>query len=105
LSEHSVIAHLKLSDPGLGIGEEVGSFHDLSDELIEAIEQAGAGEFDGDEFGKGECVLYMYGPDADALFAAVEPVLRRSPLAHGGHVIKRYGAANESGAKEVVIKL
>jgi len=35
----------------------------------------------GMNLGKAECVLYMYGPDADALFSAIEPVcaLRRSP--------------------------
>jgi hypothetical protein len=45
----------------------------------------------------------MYGPDADALFAAVEPILRESPLAVGGHAIKRYGKAVDPDAKNVRI--
>jgi hypothetical protein len=40
----------------------------------------------------------MYGPNADELFGAVEPVLRQSPLVRGGHAVVRYG---EPGAREV----
>ncbi len=50
MAEHAVIAHLKLSDEGLGTGDEVEAIHDLSDQLTEAIEENEAGEFDGDEF-------------------------------------------------------
>jgi hypothetical protein len=105
MAEHAVIAHLKLSDEGFGTGDEVEAIHELSDQLAEAIEGTEAGEFDGDEFGEGECVLYMYGPDADALFAAIEPLLRGSPLAKGARVVKRYGEAGDRNAKEVSIRL
>ena len=105
MAEHAVIAHLKLSDEGLGTDDEVEAFHELSDQLAEVIEEHEAGEFDGDEFGGGECVLFMYGPDADALFAAIEPLLRALPLAKGAWVIKRYGDASDPNAKEVSIRL
>jgi hypothetical protein len=105
LPEHAVIAHLKLSDDAFGSGDEAEAMHQLSDRLAEVIEAKSVGEFDGDEFGEGECVLYMYGPDADALFSAIEPVLRCSPLAKGGRVIKRYGEASDRAAKEVSILL
>ncbi|MFJ8745836.1 hypothetical protein ACIRL2_41570 [Embleya sp. NPDC127516] len=67
--------------------------------LIEAIGQAGVGEFDGQEFGGGEVVLYAYGPDADALFAAMAPALRALPF-RSAHVVLRYGSASDPTATE-----
>ena len=64
-----------------------------------------AGELDGNEFGQGECVIYMYGPDADVLYGAIEPAMTRSSHAQGGFVIKRYGKASDSNAREVRIQL
>ena len=66
---------------------------------------AGPGEFDGDEFGGGECTLYMYGPDADRLFGAVEEELRSSEHAGGGFAVKRYGAAGDPSAREIRVDL
>jgi hypothetical protein len=100
-----VIAYLKLSDSRFGSPVDAESIHALSDRLAEAIEQNAAGEFDGDEFGEGECTLFMYGPDADALFAAIETILRAFPGARGGRVIKRYGKAADKSAKQVSILL
>ncbi len=105
MAEHALIAYLSLSGTGFGNGGEFGSFQHLADELAEAIEEAGVGEFDGDEFGEGACVFYMYGPNADALFAAVEPILRKSPLAANGRVVKRYGTADDASVKEISILL
>ena len=78
--------------------------HSLTDELETAISAQRAGEFDGDEFGGGVCTLYLYGPDADQLFAAVESILRQSPLTMGAHAIKRYGRATASDAREVRVE-
>lgn len=105
MAEHAVLATLKLSTGDFGSDEEVESIHDLSDQLTEAINEANAGEFDGDEFGDGQCTLYMYGPDADLLFAAVEPILRASKHAAGGYIIKRYGEASNPAAKKVRVEL
>lgn len=105
MAEHAVIAHLKLSDDAFGTSDESHAIHELSGQLARAIEAHGAGELDGDEFGDGECVLFMYGPDADALFAAVEPILRSSPLARGARVVKRYGDASDHHSKEVSVML
>ena len=105
MAEHAVLAYLRLSDGEFGGEGEIESIHELTDRLAEAIESAGVGEFDGDEFGDGECSLYMYGPDADALFASIEPILRNSSHATGGHVIKRYGDADDPEAKEVRVDL
>ncbi len=101
MSEHAVLAHLKLTKGAFGDEEEVEAIHDLSDQLAEAIEVQDVGEFDGDEFGKWQCTLYMYGPDADALFEVIQPILRDSSCACGGFVVKRYGEASDAEAREV----
>lgn len=103
--EHAVIVHLRLDDDGFGSEEKRASIHNLQDELAEAIANAEAGEFDGDEFGEGECVLYMYGPNADVLFDAINSILKTSPHAVGGFAIKRYGEASDPKAKEVKLPL
>ena len=56
----------------------------LSDQLGEAIEQRGFGEYDGDEHGPTETTFFMYGPDAERL-----PVLRAYPLCQNARVIIR----------------
>lgn len=105
MAEHAVIVHLKLSDDSFGATNERETIHSLCDEIAEAIEENDAGEFDGDEFGEGTCTLYMYGPDADALFAVTEPILRASTVSTGGHAIKRFGEAGDPNAKEVQVDL
>jgi hypothetical protein len=102
--EHAVIVHLRLSDAGFGSFEEREALLALQDQIAEAIKAAKGGEFDGDEVGEGECVLFMYGTDADRLFAAIEPILKTSPLALGGYGIKRYGEAGDPDSKEVRVK-
>ncbi|MEM9656637.1 MAG: hypothetical protein AAGA65_31475 [Actinomycetota bacterium] len=74
----------------------------IEDPLIEAINQAGVGEFDGNEFGPDDAVLYMYGPSADELFSIADPVLQSLRLPTGSFVVKRYGPP---GAEEVRIGL
>ncbi len=98
--EHAVIVHLELSDDRFGSPEERESISKLEDRLAAAIDGAGAGEFDGDEYGQGECVLYMYGPDADRLFAVLEPVIKESRAARGGYAIVRYGEASDPHARD-----
>lgn len=105
LMEHAVIVHLRLDDDGFGSAEKRESINELQDALAAAIDKAEAGEFDGDEFGEGECVLFMYGPDADVLFDTIKPILKKSPHSKGGFAIKRYGEAGDPKAKEVKVKL
>lgn len=37
------------------------------------------------------CMVRMYGPSAEALFRAIEPVLKNYPAHAGSYVSKRYG--------------
>ncbi|TGQ17163.1 MULTISPECIES: hypothetical protein [unclassified Mesorhizobium] len=99
--EQAVIVYLLLSGDRFGTPQERQSIQVLEDQLHQAVSDAGVGEFDGDEFGGGRCTLYLYGPDAEKLFIAIEPVLKSSSAAVGGYVIKRFGAATDPNAKEV----
>lgn len=78
--------------------------YDVEDQLVEAIGKAAVGEFDGNLIGPGEIVLYAYGPDADALFEVMEPILRAVP-AQETYAIKRYGAADDPTAAQIRVDL
>jgi hypothetical protein len=79
----------------------------LEARLESALAGAAVGEYDGNEIATdgSDGFLYLYGPDADLLFDAIEPVLRATPFMHGAQVTKRYGPP-ETGVKEsqVVIR-
>jgi hypothetical protein len=88
--EQAVIVRLR----GSGLPDEIYEKFDIStleDQLIEVIEAKRLGEFDGNEFGPDETVLYMYGPDAEKLFDGIESVLRAYPLCQEGFVTIRSG--------------
>lgn len=98
-TEQAVIVHL---DPPR-VDEDWGV--DLvEDPLIDAIDDARVGEFDGNDVALDgtEVILYAYGPDADALYEVMEPILKAIPPGPKSYAIKRYG---EPGAREVRIEL
>jgi hypothetical protein len=103
--EHAVIAHLRLTEDKFGSERERAAVAALTDDLMHAIDEKQAGEFDGEEFGDGRCVLYMYGPDADQLFETVEPIIKASLLSRGGFAIKRYGEAGDKNTIETRVNL
>jgi hypothetical protein len=103
--EHAVIAHLPLLEGPFGSQREREVIASLADALCLAIDEHGAGEFDGEEFGGGRCVIYMYGPNADRLFEVVEPILKAVPMARGGFVTKRYGEARDASAIQPRVNL
>ncbi len=63
----------------------------LENRLEAALEAGEPGELDGHETGPENTTLFLYGPDAEALFRAVEPVLRDYPLCHRARVTIRQG--------------
>ncbi|TIQ34789.1 MAG: hypothetical protein E5X48_16515 [Mesorhizobium sp.] len=99
--EQAVIVYLLLSDGQFGAQQERQWVQALENRLQQVVSDAGVGEFDGDEFGEGKCILYLYGPDAEKLFHVIEPVLKSSPVAGDGYAIKRFGAATDPAAKEL----
>lgn len=68
----------------------------VANELKEFIKREGLGEFRGDEFGPTETTLFMYGPDAERLFAGIEPILRGSPVCRGARVLIKRGGSDGS---------
>ena len=90
-NEEAVLIYLD----GTNLPNEVYANYDLAtleDQLIEAINTHRVGEFDGNEMGNRETTLFTYGPDANKLFAAMEPVLRAYPLCKNARVVIRQGA-------------
>jgi hypothetical protein len=81
-------------------GTDLSEVFKLEEALAAAIDESGAGELDGNEAGGGEVVLYLYGPDADALYEAIVPVLRASALGEGSTILRRYGPP-EDGVREL----
>ncbi|MGH3332064.1 MAG: hypothetical protein ACRDPJ_12255 [Nocardioidaceae bacterium] len=103
--EQAVIVHYALSDDQFGSADEREAVYALQDRLMAAIDaRGGVGEFDGNEFGGGEVVLYAYGPDALRLFAAMESTLRAFP-ARPAHAVLRLGEATDPSAEEIRIDL
>ena len=90
--EQAVIVRLDPSSAPSG-GSSPNSLAELEDLLAAAIDKEALGEFDGHELGLNDstAILYMYGPDAERLFAGVEGILRSSPLSRGSRVEIRRG--------------
>jgi hypothetical protein len=97
--EQAVIVHFDYGTTDLG------PLSALEDQLIAAISDAGVGEFDGNEVAVdgSDGVLYMYGPDADALFAVVKPVLERAPFMKGARARIRYGPPKDGVRQKKVV--
>lgn len=96
MSDQTLIIHLRLPDE---TNDEDDLIDDLEDELEEAVENADVGEFDGSEYAEDECILYFYGPDVNALWTVVEPLLRGSPVSKGARIIKRFGEEEDVNAR------
>jgi hypothetical protein len=104
MSEHAVIVHLSLDDKGFGTEDSRNKVRSLERDIERALDGGDLGELDGDEFGGGEVVLYLYGANADNLFAAIEQLLRGSSL-RPAHVILRYGDAGEPNVQKRRVEL
>jgi hypothetical protein len=65
----------------------------LENRLEEVLERGEQGELDGHETGPENTTLFLYGVDVEALFRAVEPVLRDYPLCRGSRVTIRHDSA------------
>lgn len=65
----------------------------------EVIDASGCGEFDGHCDEADEQAVFAYGPDAEALFAAMEPVVRAFP-ARPARVVLRFGDIDDETVVE-----
>lgn len=101
LTQQAVLVHLD----GIGLPDHIYQECDAStieDRLIEVIEREKLGEFDGNEVGPSETTLFMYGPDAERLFAGIEKTLRGYPLCQGARVVIRRGGPG-SPQREIML--
>lgn len=57
--EQAVIVKIRLTSGDMGNAEERKRIATLEEQLAAAIKKAGAGDYDGDEFGNGFCTIYM----------------------------------------------
>lgn len=94
--EHALIAHYRLSGDEFGEPDERASVYQAERAMTAAVREARVGEVDGNEFGGGEAVLYAYGPDAEALFTVMEPMLRVLPFRPAYVIVRRGDRATES---------
>lgn len=93
--EHAVI--LYVAEPPSG--PLADGFNEFEDRLIEAVERAGVGRWDGHEFGLeagSEARVYFYGKDADRLAGVLLPIAREAGLGGGSFLQKRYGEPGDA---------
>jgi hypothetical protein len=84
---------LRLSNDLMGIAAERQAIRELEHALEAAIAgRPGVGEFDGDEFGGGECTLFFAARNAQELFDLLHPILRRSAACRGAEVVLQAAA-------------
>jgi hypothetical protein len=77
---------------------DLSALFSIEKELERVIAHAGVGELDGNEIATdgSDGTLFMYGPDADVLFAAIGPTLEAVPFMKGARVVLRYGPPGAS---------
>jgi hypothetical protein len=88
--EHAVLLSFPLADR-MPTEQEMSQSAALQEELEASVAAAGTGELDGDEWGEGLCVVFLYGPDADKLWESIASVLEKRPFPKGARAIRRYG--------------
>jgi len=72
---------------------DLDALFELEDELEAILEDGDVGEYDGHEIAVdgSDGLLYMYGPNADAIFEKVRPTLARSKAIKNVVATLRYG--------------
>jgi hypothetical protein len=71
--------------------------YQLGEKLEEALDEAGAGDYDGYETSMDDSEGYflMVGPDAKEIWDAIEPVVSKAKLLRGAEVELRLGDADD----------
>ncbi len=101
-NEHAVLIFLQFSEGKLESERAVNAIFDLQELLSEEIEGNGVGLFDGNEFFEDTVTFFIYGPDANAIYEVIQPVISGLPVLPGSYIVKRYG---DIGAPEEQIPL
>ena len=94
--DQAVLIHLDAKT----LPDEVYANYDLEhleQRLAYAIRDAAVGEYDSNEYSFDEVVLYMYGPDAEAMYHVIEPIVQDYPLCRNARVVIRPGGSEVKG--------
>jgi hypothetical protein len=90
-AEEEVTVHLALAGGRHGSAGERARMRDLEYALMAALAETGTGRFVRDAWPAGACLLVLAGPDADAVWAAVEDTVRALPPRAGSYATLRRG--------------
>ena len=101
LEEHAVIVNFDYGSTDLG------ALFEVETRLEEAIAAADVGDYDGNEIAVdgSDGTLFMYGPDADALFAAVRETLLKSACLSNVRVSLQYGPVDDDDVRRIEFAL
>ena len=84
--------------------EDLQPIFEVGQRLETALQEAGAGDFDGNEiatdFSDGS--LYMYGPDGERLLEVAAPILESCAFLEGAHLTVRYGPPSEGVRRRIL---
>jgi hypothetical protein len=94
--EHAVLVHFMYGSTDLS------NLIAVEEQLEMVLQQTGTGELDGNEVATdgSDGTLFLYGPDARALFGAIRPTLEAVEFMKGARVVMRFGPP-EDGVKEI----
>ena len=90
--KHRVTLWLRLYDPDFESMREQQRVFALENELMRALDEAGAGEHDTNSLERGFMAMRLVGDDADAVVAVVLPLL--SDVPEGSYLAIRRGPAS-----------
>ncbi|MDX2038378.1 MAG: hypothetical protein SFX72_17145 [Isosphaeraceae bacterium] len=94
--DQAVLIHLDATS----LPDEIYSNYDLEQleqRIAHALQDSNVGEYDGNEYSFDEVVLYMYGPDAEAMYQVIEPIVQDYPLCRNARVVIRPGGSEVRG--------
>jgi len=76
----------------------------FEEQLLTAVSDTKVGEFSGHELAAdgSDGRLFLYGPDAEAIFRVISPVLTASPLMRGATVTLRFNPSRWGSRKRVI---
>ena len=96
LREFGKLQCLAIYLDGTSLPDEVYAELDFEATVAAIGSAAGDDSYRGFWQGPEETALFLSGPDAEAMFARVEPVLRRLPIGQNARVVVRYGKPSSS---------
>ena len=100
MSEHAVIVRFDYGS------RDLARLFELEEQLEAALVERPVGELDGNEVAVdgSDGLLYLYGPDADALFEAIRPILASTGAISNAVATLRYGPP-EDGVRRRLVKI